>query len=69
MPWTSIAFYFTPPKEVVDEESLLSAWCYLRRRSVLKGDFRAIDNEEWEEYTDRESSEYFYWQVTMISQH
>ena len=38
----------------------LSGWGYLKRRSQNKGDFRDEDGEEWEEFVDNVSCEYFY---------
>lgn len=59
--WVSSACTFAKPLEVMDEEKLLGAWAYLRRRSKYNGQFLDDNKENWEEYIDSKTSEYFYW--------
>lgn len=63
MLWSSIAFSFEKPAEVVLEERTLAAWAYLRRRSNRLGSFLDAQDTLWEEYVDAESCEYFYWNM------
>jgi len=41
---------------------VLSGWAYLRRRSRSVGEFVDAEGDEWEEYTDSKTAEFFYWQ-------
>ena len=60
--WSHETFNQYP--SVVAKEGMYrrGAWAYLRRRSTNIGEFLDTENDEWEEYVDRETSEYFYWQ-------
>tara|TARA_B110000090_G_C13245472_1_gene394263 strand:+ start:218 stop:835 length:618 start_codon:yes stop_codon:yes gene_type:complete len=55
--------FSTVPTSVVNKGMReRGGWSYLRRRSQNVGEFLDEDGEEWEEYVDNETSEYFYWQ-------
>ena len=60
--WVSYAFSFEKPKDIFDYERVLAGWAYLRRRSSNIGEFKDIYTQEWEEYVDSETAEFFYWQ-------
>ena len=62
VPWKSFAFSFDTPDKVRHLKKVKAGWAYLRRRADSVGDFRDEDGMEWEEYIDKLSSEYFYWQ-------
>jgi hypothetical protein len=59
--WVSGSFTFDVPEEVRVLQREWAGWAYLRRRSTNVGEFQDVEGEEWEEYTDRKTSEYFYW--------
>lgn len=56
-----LCFSFDTPNEIVTEMETQLGWAYLRRRSNQLGDFKDAEGIEWEEYSDRITSEYFYW--------
>lgn len=60
--WISISFTFDVPESVSNLKRIRAGWAYLRRRSVSIGEFLDKDGLEWEEYMDKKTSEYFYWQ-------
>ncbi len=60
--FVSVAFTFDIPPYVWKMKKELGGWGYLRRRSKNVGDFRDNDGNEWEEYMDNKTSEFFYWQ-------
>lgn len=62
MPWSSRAFSFDVAPEVRQLMKKRFGWAYLRRRSQGIGEFLDVDGNEWEEYIDNKTSEYFYWQ-------
>lgn len=59
--WVSSSFTFDVPEEVRVLQREWAGWAYLRRRSLNVGEFLDVEGEEWEEYTDKKTSEYFYW--------
>ena len=59
--WVSNAFQFDTPEEVRVLQKEWAGWAYLRRRSNNVGEFLDVEGVEWEEYTDKKTSEYFYW--------
>ena len=59
---TSYAYSVYPTDEVKHLMRLRGGWSYLRRRAYMIGEFLSSDQEEWEEWVDKETSEYFYWQ-------
>jgi hypothetical protein len=59
--WVSQAFTQSACDEVAKEMRIRGAWAYMRRRAVSKGDFLDVEGNEWDEYVDNETSEYFYW--------
>lgn len=59
--WTSFAYTFEPPEEVIAEEKTLAAWALLRRRSTVNKEVTDIAGSTWNELVDSESAEYFYW--------
>ena len=59
--WVSQSFFFDIPEEVRELQKEWAGWAYLRRRSTNVGEFLDVDGEEWEEYVDKKTSEYFYW--------
>jgi hypothetical protein len=60
--WASYAFSLYPNEIILSGMRRRGAWAYMRRRSTMVGEFVDADHDEWEEYVDKESSEYFYWQ-------
>ncbi len=62
IPWKSQAFTLDIPEKVQDLMKVKAGWAYLRRRSQSIGEFLDEDGNEWEEYMDKVTSEYFYWQ-------
>eukprot|EP00605_Chrysophyceae_sp_TOSAG23-4_P002678 GSChrysophyteH1.ASY1.ANO1.2954.1 assembled CDS len=62
LPWTTITYTMYPTVEIKKQMRLRSGWSYLRRRSQNIGEFLSAENDEWEEYVDKDTSEYFYWQ-------
>lgn len=60
--WGSSAFSTVCPAEIEDEKKSRAAWAYLRRRAKNLGEFFDDEGDEWDEYVDNDSSEYFYWQ-------
>ena len=59
--WLSVSFTFDVPEAVDTLMKEKGGWAYLRRRSTNVGEFQDIEGAEWEEYTDKKTSEYFYW--------
>lgn len=59
--WTSVSFTFDVPDVVLTLMKEIGGWAYLRRRSTNVGEFQDLEGAEWEEYTDKKTSEYFYW--------
>eukprot|EP01031_Cornospumella_fuschlensis_P036413 gene36413-44172_t len=59
--WRSQAFTFDIPDKVEQIKRVKSGWAYLRRRSRNVGEFLDKDGNEWEEYTDTKTAEFFYW--------
>lgn len=59
--WMSTAFSFDVPEAVAVLMRERAGWAYLRRRSTNVGEFLDLEGAEWEEYTDRKTSEFFYW--------
>ncbi len=60
--WTTTGFTFDVLPEVYKEQKVLAGWAFLRRQSKLMGYFTDVGRNEWEEYMDPESSNFFYWQ-------
>lgn len=60
-PRLSTTYTMIKPIDVISECQIQAGWAYLRRRSVNLGEFKDIDGVEWEEYSDKVTSEYFYW--------
>jgi hypothetical protein len=60
-PWASKSFTFDPPEHVRYAQKEWAGWAYFRRRSISVGEFQDVEGNEWEEYTDKKTSEYFYW--------
>eukprot|EP01038_Epipyxis_sp_PR26KG_P010329 gene10329-13878_t len=61
-PWVSSSYTFDIPLPVFQECKTRAGWAYLRRRSDNVGEFLDINGDEWEEYMDKKTSIYFYWQ-------
>ena len=59
--WTSVSFTFDTPEAVEELQREIGGWAYLRRRAENVGEVLDIEGDEWEEYTDKKTSEYFYW--------
>lgn len=59
--YMSTAFTFDVPDAVAPLMKERAGWAYLRRRSTNVGEFLDLEGTEWEEYTDKKTSEYFYW--------
>jgi hypothetical protein len=59
--WAPVHHQFSFPPDALDEARELASWAYLRRRSILLGEFIDISGQEWEEYSDKISAEFFYW--------
>lgn len=62
--WKSVSFTFDTPAQVQEMKEEVQGWAYLRRRSQNVGEFLDVEGNEWEEYMDKASFEYFYWQET-----
>ena len=59
--WSSDAFTMELSPEIHEMQLMRGGWSYLRRRAKMLGDFVDNEGDEWEEYVDSTSSEYFYW--------
>lgn len=62
MGWRSNAYTFDMPNEVLRGIQVLNGWAYLRRRARSVGEFVDAEGAEWEEFTDKKTAEFFYWQ-------
>lgn len=58
--WVTKAFTATAPDSCVYAMKEKAGWAYIRRRSNYVGDFRDKEGNDWEEYLDKVSCEYFY---------
>lgn len=59
--WGSQAFIMDVSPAIYEGQLIRGAWSYLRRRAKMVGEFFDDEGDEWEEYVDSTSSEYFYW--------
>jgi len=56
-----VSFAIDISPKIEKEMIQLGGWAYLRRRSTNTGDFMDKWGDEWNEYMDKLSCEYFYW--------
>jgi hypothetical protein len=59
--WSTNAYFLIPPTELVEKMKVLQGWAYLRRRARNCGEFLDVNGVEWEEYVDKITSQFFYW--------